>query len=113
MPRSRRAAYAICLAALCAAAPVSVQAAGGAPTCVRELARTENSLVKTLVRVRGSVPAESKERCALYQDHAAIVSKARDVFARCKTGAERDTEVGQLDGALSDANAVIARTCTN
>jgi len=112
MPRSQRAAYAICFAAFGAVAPVSAQAAG-APACVRELARTENSLVKTLVRVRGSGLTLGKQRCALYQDHAAIVSKARDVFSRCKTGAERDTDVGQLDGALSDANAVIAKTCTN
>ena len=86
--------------------------AAGTDSCVRELARTENTLVKTLLRVHGAAQAKVEQRCALYRDQAAAVTKARDVFARCMTGPTRDTEVTQLEGALSDANTMIGRTCT-
>lgn len=84
--------------------------AHAAGTCVRDLARAENSLVKTLVRMRGA-PPEGEERCSAFQVHAKTLGQAREVFARCKTGAERDAEVGQLDGVLNDANAVITKAC--
>ena len=88
-------------------AAIPAHAAG---TCVRDLAHAENSLVKTLVRMRGAPPG-GEERCSAYQGHAKTLGKAREVFARCKTGAERDTEVGQLDSVLNDANAVITKAC--
>ena len=75
-----------------------------------DLARAENSLVKTLVRMRGA-PPDSEEHCSAYQDHAKTLGQAREVFVRCKTGAERDTEVSQLDGVLNDANALMAKAC--
>ncbi len=106
MPRLRS-LMAVVLAAGPYAAATPAHAAG---TCVRDLARAENSLVKTLVRMRGA-PPDGAERCSAYQGHARTLGQAREVFARCKTGAERDAEVGQLDGVLNDANAVITKAC--
>jgi hypothetical protein len=109
MPRVSRAAATLVAAALsCNAA---THAAAAETACVRELAHTETNLVKTLVRLRGVSEANGDARCAVYQEHVAVVTKARDVFSRCKTGPDRETDVHQLDGALSDANSVIAQTC--
>lgn len=103
-------AAAIIAAAPCVTAVLPAKAAGTA-ACMRELARTETSLVKTLVHLRGATQMKDDERCSIYQDHVAVVTRAREVFARCMTGADRDTEVSQLDDALSNANALIAQAC--
>jgi hypothetical protein len=109
---SRLRATAVAAALLCSAATLHANAAENT-ACVRDMARAENDLVKTLVRVRGAANTKSGERCTVYQHHIAIVTKAREVFSRCKTGSERDAEVSQLDGALSDANAFVAKSCTS
>lgn len=97
--------FAVC-AAMTAATPV--QAA--MPTCARELAATETGLVRTLVRIKGVAQATPDARCAAYRSHIEVMSRAREVFARCKSGAERDADVGLVDGAISDAKAV-AQSC--
>ena len=80
------------------------------PTCARELAATETGLVRTLVRIKGIAQASPDTRCAAYRSHIEVMSRAREVFARCKSGRERDVDVGQMDGAISDAKAV-AQSC--
>jgi outer membrane murein-binding lipoprotein Lpp len=92
------------------AAGASSTAFAAAPTCQRELAATETSLVQTLVRMRGVAQAAPDTRCAAYQRHIAVMSKAREVFARCKSGRERDVDLGQMDGAIDNAKAV-AQDC--
>jgi hypothetical protein len=37
--------------------------------------------------------------------------KAREVFERCSTGPDREQDVGQMDGALSQIERVIASIC--
>src|ERR1043166_1109696 len=76
--------------ALALALPAAPAAAGPAkptqPTCARELAVTETSLLKTLVRIQSVGKARAPEQCETYRAHAAVVTKARDVFERCSTG---------------------------
>jgi hypothetical protein len=94
------------------AIPVAPAAAGPAkPACARELAVTETSLLKTLVRMQSVGKASPSEQCETYRAHAAVVTKARQVFERCSTGAERERELGDMDGALDRAKSAIASTC--
>jgi len=105
--------YARLLAVVLAfALPVASAAAGPAkPTCARELAVTETTLLKTLVRMQNLGKESPSEQCETYRAHAAVVTKAREVFGRCSTGAERERELGDMDGALDRAKSAIASTC--
>jgi hypothetical protein len=37
--------------------------------------------------------------------------KARAVTAQCKSGSERERDLGKLDGAVEDINGLIAARC--
>jgi hypothetical protein len=98
--------------ALAFAVPAASAAAGPAkPTCAPELAVTETSLLKTVVRMQSVGKANPSEQCETYRAHAAVVTKARDVFERCSTGAIRAEELGDMDGALDRVKTAIASTC--
>jgi hypothetical protein len=106
--------YARCLAAAFALALSAVPAVAGPapkPPCARELAVTETSLLKTLLRMQSAGKASQTEKCEVYRVHAAAVSKARDVFERCSTGPTRAQDVGEMDGALDRVKVAIASTC--
>jgi hypothetical protein len=99
--------------ALAFAVPV-VPAAGGPvakPACARELALTETTLIKTLVRIQSIGKASASEQCETYRAHADVVAKARDVFERCSTGTARTQDLGDMDGALDRAKSAIASAC--
>jgi hypothetical protein len=98
--------------ALALAIPAAPAAAGPAkPACARELAVTETSLLKTLVRMQSVGKASPSEQCETYRTHAAVVTKARDVFERCSTGTTRAQDLGDMDGALDRVKSAIASTC--
>ena len=92
------------------AAPAAAAPAAQA-TCARELAVTETSLLKTVVRMQSVTKASPSEQCETYRAHAAVVAKARDVFERCSTGAAREQDLGDMDGALDRVKTAIASTC--
>jgi len=97
----------------CAVPTVHAAAAPAAKaTCARELAVTETSLLKTVVRMQSVSKASASEQCETYRAHAAVVTKARDVFERCSTGAARDQDIGDMDGALDRVKTAIASACT-
>jgi hypothetical protein len=86
--------------------------AGAAPSsCLRELGTTDITLIKSVLHLRGVEHASEDRQCAAYRLHAATVSKVREVFERCLSGTKRDADLQQLEGALDDANGVIARVC--
>ena len=99
-------------AALACAIPPAPAAAGPAkPACARELAVTETTLLKTLVRMQSVDKASPSEQCETYRAHAAVVTKARDVFERCSTGTARAQDLGDMDGAFDRVKTAIASTC--
>ena len=102
---------AITLAVAIPAAPAAA-APGAKPACAHELAVTETSLLKTLVRMQSVGKASASEQCETYRAHAAVVAKARDVFERCSTGAARTQDLGDMDGALDRVKGAIASACT-
>ncbi|MBV8755344.1 MAG: hypothetical protein JO328_21030 [Hyphomicrobiales bacterium] len=85
--------------------------AAAAPSCQRELGTTDITLIKSVLHLRGVVHAPEDQQCAVYRQHVATVSKVREVFERCLSGAKRDADLQQLEGVLDDANGVIARMC--
>jgi hypothetical protein len=89
----------------------SAQAEAGPSTCLRELGTTDITLIKSILHLRGVEHAPEDRRCAAYRQHVATVSKVREVFERCLSGAKKDVDLRQLDGALDDANGVMARVC--
>ena len=82
------------------------------PACAHQLAVTETSLLKTLVRMQSVGKASAPEQCETYRAHAAVVAKARDVFERCSSGATRAQDLGDMDGALERVKGAIASACT-
>src|SRR5262249_7158545 len=82
------------------------------PACAHDLAVTETSLLKTLVRMQSVGKASASEQCETYRAHAAVVAKAHDVFERCSTGTTRAQDIGDMDGALERVKGAIASTCT-
>ena len=103
---------AIKLAAVTAACLLCSLPAGAAPSsCQRELGTTDITLIKSVLHLRGIEHTPEDQQCAAYRLHVATVSKVREVFERCLSGAKRDDDLRQLEGALDDANGVIARVC--
>jgi hypothetical protein len=105
----RSATERVAVIAACLLCTFSAQAAPS--TCLRELGTTDITLIKSILHLRGVAHAPEDQRCAAYRQHVATVSKVRGVFERCLSGAKRDTDLQQLEGALDDANGVIARIC--
>jgi hypothetical protein len=89
----------------------SLPAAAGSSSCPRELGHTDMILIKSFLLLRGVTQAPASQRCAAYRQHVATVSKVREVFDRCLSGAKRDVDVRELEGALDGANGVIAEVC--
>jgi hypothetical protein len=63
-------------------------------------------------RLKGLARAAEDEKCAAYRQQFLLVVKARAVFASCKTGPDRDTDIGRLDGTIEDINGGIAESCS-
>ena len=98
--------------ALASAVPTAPAAAGPTkPACARELAMIETSLLRTLVRLQAVGKVSPTEQCETYRAHAAVVAKARDVFDRCSSGAAREQDIGEMNGALDRVKTAIASTC--
>jgi hypothetical protein len=104
--------YARLIALVLVAVPAAPAAAAPAkPACARELAVTETSLLKMAVRMQSVDKAAASEQCETYRAHAAVVTKAREVFERCSTGATREQDIGDMDGALDRVKTAIASAC--
>jgi hypothetical protein len=86
-------------------------AAATPSSCSRELGTTDITLIKSVLHLRGVQHAAEDQQCAAYRQHVATVSKVREVFERCLSGAKKDVDLRQLEGALDDANGMIARVC--
>jgi hypothetical protein len=99
------------LAAAFALMVLATPVAAGA-TCARELAVTETTLLKAVIRLQGSAHINQAEKCTTYRTHADVVIKAREVFERCSTGRDREQDIGQMNTALSQAETAIASMCS-
>jgi len=102
-----------------AAAPVlilalSAPAAAGtleSPACKRDLTAASAGVTESMARLKTLTKARAEQKCDVYREQFLVVVRARAVVANCKTGSDRDSEVGRLDGTIEDINGVIAESC--
>ena len=81
------------------------------PGCKRELAAVSVTMDEA-ARARISGIRSGEVACAAYRNQFLLLVKARAVVAACKTGPDREQEVGLLDGTVEDINAAIAQNCS-
>jgi hypothetical protein len=98
--------------ALLAGAHVAPAGTIDTAACKRDLSSASAGVAETIARLKGVARATGEAKCEAYRQQFLIVVKARDVFANCKTGTDRDTDVGRLDGTIEDINGGIASSCT-
>lgn len=81
------------------------------PLCKAELAASSASLNQSSARVQRAGSAKSDEACVAYQSYFLEAVKARTLAAQCKTGPEREQDLGKLDRSVDQANNGIAERC--
>jgi hypothetical protein len=81
------------------------------PGCKRELAAVSATMDEA-ARAKASNPGLSEAACAGYRSQFLLLVRARAAVAACKTGPDREQEVGRLDGTVEDINVVIAQNCS-
>ena len=102
----RRAAILIALLAATSATAGTVDN----PRCKRELAAVSATMDEA-ARIKTASAGPGEAACTAYRNQFLSLVKARAVVAACKTGLDRDQEVGRLDGTVEDINSFIARSC--
>src|SRR5262245_48070905 len=92
--------------------PAAARAADAdSPGCKRDLTAASARVNETMARFKGLAKVRRDDQCAAYRAQFLVVVQARAVFASCKTGPDRDSEVGRLDGTIEDINGAIAESC--
>ena len=82
------------------------------PGCKRDLTAASAGVTASMARLKGLAKSRGDEQCAAYRAQFLAMVRARAVYASCKTGPDRDTEVDRLDGTIEDINGAIAASCT-
>jgi hypothetical protein len=82
------------------------------PACKRDLHLASVGVTEAMARLKGLAKVTGEEKCAAYRQQFLTVVRARNVVATCKTGPDRDADVGRLDGTIEDLNGGIAESCT-
>jgi hypothetical protein len=107
-----RRALALPILGLALAHPVAASAADAdSVACRRDLPAASAGVNQSMARLKGLAKVRRDEQCAAYRAQFLVLVQARAVFASCKTGTERDTEVDRLDGTIEDINGAIAASC--
>ena len=102
--------FVICAVAVLAA-PLAQAGTVDTPACKRDLSSASAGVADSLARLKGVARAAGEVKCEAYRQQFLVVVKARDVFANCKTGPDREADVGRLDGTIEDLNGGIAASC--
>jgi hypothetical protein len=81
------------------------------PGCDRSLATANSGVAVMQSRLKSLSPADKAEVCTATRLYFLEVVKARAVTAVCKTGIERDRDLGRLDADVEHINEAIAARC--
>jgi hypothetical protein len=92
------------------AAPASPAAPLEPPGCERNLATVAANIANLQARVK-SLRAGA-EICTATRLYFLELTKARAVTALCRSGADRDRELGRLDADVEHTNEAIAARCS-
>ena len=92
-------------------APPAPAAQAEQPGCERNLADVNASVSALQARVKSMGAAKGAESCSATRLYFLEVVKARAVTAVCKSGPDRDRELGRLDADVQHINEAIAARC--
>jgi hypothetical protein len=81
------------------------------PACQRHLTAVSTGMSESAARLKTLAKTRGDARCAAYREQFLATVRARAIFANCKTGEDRDSEIGRLDGTIEDINGAIAESC--
>jgi hypothetical protein len=101
-------AFALALLAAPAASPAPVQP----PGCDRDLADASTNVAAMQARIKGLGSREGPEICSATRLYFLEVVKARAVTALCKSGQDRERELGRFDTDVEHINEAIAARCS-
>lgn len=104
------ASFALALLALLAA-PAAPAAPVQLPGCDRNLADATASVASMQARIKNLGGVAGAENCTATRLYFLEVVKARAVTALCKSGAERERDLGRLDADVAHINEAIAARC--
>ena len=79
--------------------------------CDRNLADASANVAAMRARVKASASMDSSEVCRATQLYFLEMVKARAVTALCKSGPERDRDLGRLDAEVAHIDDAIAARC--
>ena len=81
------------------------------PGCDRNLADASASVAAMQARIKSLSGVDRSEICKATRLYFFEVVKARAVTAMCKSGTERDQDLGRLDADVAHINEAIAARC--
>jgi hypothetical protein len=81
------------------------------PGCERNLAEAATNMATGQARVKHLGATNGAEACSANRLYFLEVVKARAVTALCKSGQERDRDLGRLDADVDTINKTIAASC--
>jgi hypothetical protein len=93
------------------AAPPARQDAPRLPGCDRNLADASAGVAAMQARIKSLSGVDSSEMCKATQLYFLEVVKARAVTALCKSGTERERDLGRFDADVAHINDAIAARC--
>jgi len=82
------------------------------PGCDRNLADASAGIATMQARIKRLAAAPGPETCAATRLYFLEVVKARALTAACKSGPDRDRELGRLDADVEQINEAIAARCS-
>ena len=89
------------------ASPAQVESSG----CERTLADTTANLAAMQARVKSLSSKRAPDTCSVTRLYFLELVKARAATAMCKSGADRDRELGRFDADVEQINETIAAQC--
>src|SRR3974377_831026 len=101
---------ATCTMAVLAAPPAGPEAPH-LPGCDRNLTDASASVAAMQVRIKSLSGVDRSEICSATRLYFLQMVKARAVTALCKSGGERDRDLGRFDGDVAHINDAIAALC--
>ena len=93
------------------AAPPAGPEAPHLPGCDRNLADASASVAATHARIKSLSAVDRSEICSATRLYFLEMVKARAVTALCKSGAERERDLGRFDADVAHINDAIAAIC--
>jgi hypothetical protein len=93
------------------AAPPAPQDAPHLSGCDRNLANASASVAAMQARVKTLSRVDASEVCTATRLYFLEIVKARAMTAVCKTGSERERDLGRLDVDVEQVNEAIAARC--